>query len=222
MMLKRAYCEYIKCVLYLFIVLKRSFARHAHKRLKFAEWCIDNPEQFDHYIDLYYQWGEFNSPHWLERGIFNLLAIKCFKSPYVIELCCGEEFNSKYFYASSVEKLYACDFDKNAIKLAKKKFSCENIQFAVADIRNEIPEKIDNGRVTNVIFDMAIEHFTLTESDIIMKKISEILSPQEGILSGCTIVKNKSAKSLEQHEYEFESMHELKKFLSSYFTNVKV
>lgn len=100
--------------------IAKKFIAHAYKRLFFSEWCVDNPEQFDHDIDLYYQWPSSNNPHWLERGVYNLIAIKQYENPVLIELCCGEGFNTTRFYSKSCKKIWACDFDRKAIKEAKK------------------------------------------------------------------------------------------------------
>lgn len=162
-------------------------ASEIYRKLFQAEWCIDNPEYFDHDIDLYYQWGEKCIPYWLERGIYNILALKMFQEPILIELCCGEGFNSKYFYSTSCKIIYACDFDDNAIKEAKIKYQRDNIDFAVADIRYDIPEEVHGEKPTNIIWDAAIEHFTPKEIDAILRHICNILSEKNGILSGYTI-----------------------------------
>lgn len=192
------------------------------KRLMNAEWCIDNPENFNHDIDQYFQWDVYNQCHWLERGIINLFAIKIFEEPIVCELCCGEGYNSKHFYSSSSKYVYACDFDEKAIKEAKRKYQCNNVEYVVADIRYDIPNKINNHSITNVIWDTAIEHFTEEEIISIMSKIKEILAAKKGILSGHTIKNKDGIFSLEQHEYEFKSMEDLKRFFAPYFKNVIV
>ena len=202
--------------------LSRSFASYTHKMLFLSEWCANNPENFDHNIDLYYMWPKYCIPHWLERGIYNVLAMQIFENPIVCELCCGEGFNTKFFYSVNAEKIYACDFDSNAIAEAKRKHNRENIEFVVADIRYQIPDTSNGKYFTNVIWDTAIEHFTEEEIDTIMRKIHDILSATNGIVSGHTIVKRFEGKSLEQHEYEFANMEDLKRFFSPYFKNVLV
>lgn len=202
--------------------VSRKFAFHAHKKLQMAEWCIDNPEYFNHDCDLYYQWGAFNRAYWVERGVYNILALQIFSNPILIELCCGEGFNTKYFYSKNATDIYACDFCLKAIVSAKRKYQMENIKFDVADIRDGIPEKVNDKYPTNVIWDAAIEHFTPEEIDNIMKRIHYILKPENGILSGHTIVENSNGLSLRQHEYEFKNMDDLKRFFSPYFKNVTV
>ncbi|MEY8521444.1 class I SAM-dependent methyltransferase [Lachnospiraceae bacterium 38-10] len=187
-MLKRIYKFFTVPVYKLEGTIAKKFIAHAYKRLFFSEWCVDNPEQFDHDIDLYYQWPSSNNPHWLERGVYNLIAIKQYQNPVLIELCCGEGFNTTRFYSKSCKKIWACDFDRKAIKEAKKKYSVPNVIFEVADIRTDIPERVDNLEPTNIIWDAAIEHFTEDEIDKIMCRLQKILNRKKGILSGHTIV----------------------------------
>lgn len=187
-----------------------------------SEWIVDNPENFDHEIDLYWGWGSSGRPDWLERGIYSIQALKMFEKPTVVELCCGDGFNAKYFYSISADKVMACDFDKRIIRTARKKNQRENIVFKVADIRDGINNIFNAGGVTNIIWDMAIEHFTPKEIDSILRDIKSVLAGRKGILSGCTIVERSDGKSLPQHEYEFKSMEDLMQFLTPYFKNVFV
>jgi len=70
---------------------------------------------------------------------------------------------------------------------------------------------------------MAMEHFTPEEITSLMINIKERLSKKNGIYSGTTMVeKADGRKSLEQHEYEFKSKADLKRFLDPYFKNVIV
>lgn len=197
--------------------LAKKWAFNAHKRLFWSSWIIPkNPEFFDHHIDLYYQWPKYGAPWWLERGIFGSLALK--RGGELLELACGDGFNAKNFYCCTSKSVIACDFDKSAIKTAKRKNNANNISFLLRDIRNEMPE----GSFDNIVWDAAIEHFTPDEIDSIMKNIKNRLSVKNGILSGYTIVERSEGKSLEQHEYEFKDMADLKRFFTPYFKNVIV
>lgn len=202
--------------------VSQRLAAVIHKQLMRAEWCVDTPEFFNHDIDLYYQWRKEGRAYWLERGIYNILALQMFEKPIVVELCCGEGFNTKYFYSKIADKIWACDFDREAIKGAKKKYSMNNIEFAIADIREEIPVTLGGEKITNIIWDAAIEHFTPEEIHAIMSKLKERLEERVGILSGYTIVERCEGKSLEQHEYEFKNKEDLERFLTPYFKNVMV
>lgn len=202
----------------------KKFASSAYRGLFYFEWFTDNPENFDHEIDLYYQWDKNCTPFWLERGVYSIQALKMFNRPIVVELCCGDGFNAKHFYATSAAKIYACDFDEKIIETAQRKNKRTNIIYKVGDIREGIKNIFwkTYGGVTNVIWDAAIEHFTPVEIDRILMEIKEILSAQKGILSGYTIVEKKVGKQLKQHEYEFKDMKDLYRFFQPYFENIYV
>lgn len=193
-----------------------KWASAAHRRLFFVTWEIpNNPEFFDHQIDLFYQWQKTRASFWVERGVFSSLALK--RGGDLLELACGDGFNSKNFYSALVNKVVACDFDKNAISTAKRKNQAPNVSFILADIRSDMPE----GIYDNVVWDAAIEHFTENEIDALMKNIKSRLKTG-GILSGYTIVERSDGKSLNQHEYEFKDMADLKRFFTPFFKNVTV
>ncbi|MCL1912011.1 MAG: class I SAM-dependent methyltransferase [Leptospirales bacterium] len=198
------------------LVLKYLAAK-AYKKLFWATWNIsENPEFFDHHIDLFYLWQKTKNSLWLERGVFGNLAIK--RGGKVMELACGDGFNSRNFYSHLAESVLSVDFDKNAIKTAKKKNSAKNVEYILADIRTNMP----NGDFDNIVWDAAIEHFTKNEIKKIMKNIKVMLEQKKGILSGYTMVEREKRKGLQQHEYEFKNMADLKRFLTPHFKNVIV
>ncbi len=136
-----------------------------------------------------------------------------------MEIACGDGFNARNFYSGKAKQIIACDFDKKAIALAKRKNKTSNIDFILADVRYAMPK----GDFDNIVCDMAIEHFTPMEIESLMINIKERLIRKEGIYSGTTIVERADKKkSLEQHEHEFKNMAELKSFLDPYFKNVIV
>jgi hypothetical protein len=57
--------------------LSAWWAKSAHHRLYMAQWGLSpEPEFFEHKVGLYWLWEAKNSPHWVERGVFSLLAMK--------------------------------------------------------------------------------------------------------------------------------------------------
>jgi cyclopropane fatty-acyl-phospholipid synthase-like methyltransferase len=152
---------------------------------------------------------------WLERGVFSALALK--RDGDMLELAGGDGFNAKNFYSGLVKNIISCDFDKSAISLARRKNKAPNITYVLADIRTSMPD----GIFDNIVWDAAIEHFKPEEISNIMISIKKRLK-SDGILSGYTIVERESGKSLEQHEYEFKSMEDLKRFFTPIFKNVIV
>ena len=181
------------------------------------DWGVaPQPEWFDHFCDQFYWFRQTQNPLWVERGIFGLLAIK--QGANVLELCCGDGFNSYHFYSIRAEKIISVDFDKDAIPHAKKFNQAKNVEFKLCDIRNEMPY----GKFDNIVWDAAIEHFTEIEIDGIMKNIKERLKAS-GVVSGYTIVERPTGvKSLSHHEREFRSKEDLKSFFDPLFKNVKV
>lgn len=189
----------------------------AFKHKMLLEWSsCPTPEFFDHRIDLFYQWRKKRSSFWVERGVFNNLALK--REGCLLELGCGDGFNAYHFYSGIAANVIACDFDPSAIKLAKKHNKAPNITYILADIRTNMP----HGKFDNIIWDASIEHFKEEEIFSIMTQIKNRLLP-EAILSGHTILERADGvKQLEQHEYEFKNQDDLKRFLTPYFKNVIV
>jgi ubiquinone/menaquinone biosynthesis C-methylase UbiE len=195
----------------------KFFTANAYRKLFWATWGISgNPEFFDHHIDLFYSWQKSKNSLWVERGVFGNLAIK--RGGKTLELACGDGFNSRNFYSYISDSVLSVDFDKNAIKTAKRKNKTENVKYILADIRTNMPE----GSFDNIVWDAAIEHFTENEIDHIMQNIKRRLQEKNGILSGYTIVERTGGKSLSQHEYEFKNMADLRRFFVPYFKNIIV
>ncbi|MGE3314941.1 MAG: class I SAM-dependent methyltransferase [Planctomycetaceae bacterium] len=195
----------------------RRLCASTHNLQMFAEWNVaPPPEWFDHYVDQFDAWHRTGNSLWVERGCFSLLAMR--ENARVLELCCGDGFNARHFYSLRAANVIACDFDRSAIAHAKKRNSGPNIEFRVADIRDQMPE----GTFENIVWDAAIEHFTELEIDAILKSIRSRLTP-EGILSGYTLVEREDqVKHLVHHEYEFKSKDDLLRFFTPFFRNVRV
>jgi SAM-dependent methyltransferase len=189
----------------------------AYHRLFLVQWGIlPVPEFFDHKIGLYWMWRAKRSPHWVERGIFSLLALE--QGCKVLELCCGDGFNAHFFYSVRAGSILSVDFDPRAIAHSRKHFRAENVTYELADIRTQMPE----GIFDNITWDAAIEHFTEIEIADLMDNIKRRLTPA-GILSGYTIVERSDGKKmLPHHEYEFKSKDDLARFFRPHFRNVKV
>jgi len=196
--------------------LARLWAAKSHRRLKSVQWSLrPTPEHFDHHIDLFYQFLDTRNSLWVERGVFGSLALK---GGDLLELACGDGFNARNFYSLRSRRVVACDFDAKAIKTAQRKNSAPNVEFVLADIRTEMPK----GKFDNAVWDAAIEHFTLEETDDILKNIKSRLT-EGGVLSGYTLAEKKDGtKSLEYHEYEFKGKQDLHRILARHFTNVTV
>ena len=165
---------------------------------------------------MYSSWFKTRESFPVERGVFSSFAMK--PNGRVLDLCCGDGFNSYHFYSLRAFSVTAIDFDREAIRWAKRNFKSANLSFSNGDIRTDIP----NGPYDNVVWDAAVEHFTEIEIVSIMGKIKSVLTP-EGTLSGYTIVEpSDGGNHLHQHEYEFHNKEDLSRFLTPWFKNVHV
>jgi SAM-dependent methyltransferase len=152
----------------------RRLNRFFHKVQFFIEWRLENPEYFEHQMDLNFKWHETRTSFPMERGVFSSFALRdeLPSTGNTLDLCCGDGFYSYYFYSKRSKKVTAIDFDRNAIEFAVKNYGLAgNIDFVVGDIRSDIPE----GPFDNVIWDAAIEHFTEHEIENLMLKIKKVM-----------------------------------------------
>jgi len=194
----------------------RKLSRATHRLQFLVEWAVDNPEYFDHNIDMYSSWHKTRESFPVERGVFSSFAMTA--NSRVLDLCCGDGFNSYHFYSLRAQQVTAIDFDREAIRWAKRNYKAPNLTFRIGDIRTNIPD----GPFDNIVWDAAVEHFTETEITTLMSRIKAVLTPS-GTLSGYTIIEPKGGgKHLHQHEYEFHSKEDLSRFLTPYFKNVQV
>ena len=196
-----------------------SFAVHKFQFL--VEWGVDNPEHFDHFLEQHYRWRKDKFSIGWERGVLSSIALQQSgqkEKPRVLELCCGDGFNTFHFYSVHASSILAIDFDGDAIKSARRKNSSQNIAYQLCDIRTEFPV----GTFDNVIWDAAIEHFTDSEVGGILNQIAKSLSIN-GILSGYTLLETaEGTMHLHQHEREFTSKDDLADLLAPFFTNVHI
>ncbi len=195
----------------------RMLSAEMHRVKMSFDWHNEPaPEWFDHFIDQHYQFSDSQNCFWVERGVYGVLTIK--KGGRILELCCGDGFNTRHFYAGFAEKIIAVDFDPDAIAHAQRYNAAANIEFMLADVRTQMPD----GSFDNIMWDAAIEHFTEEEIATILGGIKNRLT-LGGTLSGYTIVEREDGvKSLHQHEREFRSMNDLLGLLKPYFKNVRV
>lgn len=196
--------------------LMRKLVGIGHKLQFEAQWRIDpTPEWYDHLIYQYWLWPVSRNPMTWERGIFSMLPMK--NGSRVLDLCCGGGFFAHHFFSSRASYVVSVDFDPEAIAHANKNFRAPNVEYRCADIRTHMPE----GSFDNIVWDAAIEHFTLEETQKLLVDMKLRLNAG-GLLSGYTIVEKSFGKSLSHHEYEFKSKEELAGILKRHFANVMV
>lgn len=193
--------------------LSRRLLAFSHHLQFVLQWGIRPvPGWFDHHLDIFYMWRVTRTPLTSERGILGLLAIK--QGASVLELCCGDGFNSFYFYSIRAGKIVAMDIDRDAVAHAKRNFSAANISFVAGDIRRDIPL----GSFDNVVWDAALEYFTGEEISALMVSIKDRLS-LNGILSGQAILQEVQA---DEHSFIFRSTDDLVQFLRPHFRNIRL
>ena len=194
----------------------RALSSRTHQLQYNLDWKADNPEYFDHFLNQNFMWRRTRESFPLERGVWSSFAIM--PGAKVLDLCCGDGFNSFHFYSGRTESVSAVDFDSHAIRWARRHYRAPNLSFECLDIRQSLPQ----GPFDNIVWDAAIEHFTEVEISTLMLSIKESMT-DTGILSGYTIVeRHDGEKSLHQHEYEFHDKEDLARFLTPHFSRVQV
>jgi SAM-dependent methyltransferase len=175
----------------------------------------ETPTFFNHYHDLYYHWGSQQNYFWLERGIFNAFFIR--PGANVLELCCGDGFNTKYFYSNRPDHVLALDIDETAISHARQFNHNPGIEYKVHDISKGLP----GGKYNNVIIDAAIEQLTKDDQHLLLANIKKALV-DDGIFSGLTVQRHQNTNYLEHNKNEFASSDDLRSFLATQFRFVKI
>jgi SAM-dependent methyltransferase len=194
----------------------RALSAATHRLQFLIEWGDDNPEYFDHEIDLYYSWSATRSSFPMEGGVWSSFALK--EGGSTLDHCCGDGFYSKMFYLLRSSSVTAIDFDPEAIRWANRNHRAPNVTFILGDIRSDIPD----GPFDNIIWDAAVEHFTPEEISALMSRIKSVLEPG-WIVSGYTLLDGDDGeKHLHQHEYEFHDKEDLTRFFKLHFANVEV
>lgn len=219
--LKKILYKILKPLIIMECAISKKLVSVAYRHLMQLEWgnySGTNPEFFDHEMDLYYQWRATRNALWVERGAFGSLALN--GSGRALELACGDGFNACNFYSLRCSSILACDFDVDALSIAKGKNAAKNIEYIYCDIRKVLPGL--HREFDNIIWDAAIEHFTQDEIPKIMHEIKDRLKV-DGVLSGYTLVEKETGqKHIHQHEYEFKSKEDLLRFLKPHFAHVSV
>lgn len=211
----------ISRILLAYCQISRRVAANAHRLAMEWEWgrppewkSKRRPEFFNHHQDLFYVWLKSrNSLSW-ERGVFSGL---CLQGGRVLDLCCGDGFYARNFYSLRSREVVACDIAPQAIAYARRHNAGPNIFYQLCDIRRDFP----GGSFENIVWDAAIEHFTLPEIAGLLPRIKSALTPG-GILSGYTVAEKKHGKQHPEHEHEFRSQEDLRDLFRPHFRNVVV
>ncbi len=195
----------------------QKYVKHAYKVQFKLKWTYLNPIFFDHRIDLYYKWGETQSPEWLKRGVLSNTRIREYEHAKVLELGCGDGFNTYHFYCDkNVDSVLACDFSSEAIKFANRKYGCDRIRFIEADLRKSFPTQETD--YTNVICDAAVNCFTIEELRGIFSNIARAIADRKGTFSGTAQCVGKNLWG--HYVTNFESPEQFKGLLEEFFSDI--
>ncbi len=160
--------------------LLRRIAAGSHRlQYKVEGFLRPSAEWFDHEVNAQWQWPTRGRATFLERGVLNSLAIR--PGGEVLELCCGDGFNTGRFYAARATRVLAIDHNAQALAHARRHHARPNVEYRLGDIRGELPQ----GPFDNVIWDSAIHHFTLEEAALVLSSVHTALRG-DGLLSGYT------------------------------------
>jgi hypothetical protein len=189
------------------------WASGAHWRLKAAQWAIaPAPSHFDHHTDLHHQWLRSRDPMWVERGVLSGLAMR---GGRLLELSCGDGFNTRNFYSIRMDTVVACDIDPTAIATARRKNPAPNIDYRIADIRTQMPD----GAYDNVVWDFGfplLRYFTPDEVEQVFGQVRARLGAQ-GVFSGYTIAQEPGDGTL-----CFSDTERLRAYMARFFAHVTV
>lgn len=196
----------------------RRVSAQLHRFQMALQWRVgDNPEHFDHFLDLNYQLTHKLQAFPFQRGVWNLFAF-AHDTDHVLDIACGDGFFTKQFYASTGADVVGIDFDPEAIKFARRIHNHKLVSYVVGDVRTGLQA----GSFDVITFDAAIEHFTEDEIHNLMLEIKDKLT-ETGVLCGYTIKASETGvKHIHQHEYEPHSKEDLARFLTPYFRKVQV
>jgi SAM-dependent methyltransferase len=152
-----------------------------HLQYKVEGALRPSAEWFDHQIDAQWQWPRRGRGSFVERGVLSALTIR--PGAAVLELCCGDGFSTRHFYAPRAGRVVAVDANPEALRHARRFNPAPNVEYRRCDILRELPE----GPFDNVVWDTAIHHFTRAEAEAILARIALALRPG-GTLSGHTVI----------------------------------
>jgi SAM-dependent methyltransferase len=195
-------------------VAVRALSASTHRVQYHAEGLLrSSAEWFDHQLDAQWQWPRLGKVGFLERGVLTALAIPPGGS--VLDLCCGDGFYARHFYASRASRIVAVDGNREALHHARRFNNAPNISYQYCDITAGIPP----GPFDAVAWNAAIHHFSRDDSQAILRRVSAALAP-EGVLCGETMADPNT--TYEYARQTFAGAEELAELLASVFAHVLV
>lgn len=192
----------------------RAMSAGSHQlQYKVEGFLRPSAEWFDHEIDVHWQWVAKQRSMFLERGVLNTLAIR--PGAQVLEICCGDGFNSHRFYSERAAHVLAIDHNRAALAHAQHFHARANVEYRSCDILRGIPE----GPFDNIIWDSAMHHFTLGEVTAILASAHRSLAAG-GVLSGYTVIE--PGQDYAYARLQFQDPESLTDLLAGEFAHVAV
>jgi ubiquinone/menaquinone biosynthesis C-methylase UbiE len=208
--------------------LSRWYAARAHEALFVAQWAIPpTPEWFDHDIDSYYTNLQGADDLSAQRGVFARMALESAwrdraeageSGPFrVLDLCVGDGSTPARYLVQRADDVLGVDFDPGTVRHARSRYGHTGVAYELGDIRESIPE----GPWDLIVWDAAIEHFTLDETASILRAMRSAIQPW-GRLCGYTLQAAASGSHLEHHEHEYANVEELGETIRAVFKCVSI
>ncbi len=191
--------------------------QHYQSRFR-REWLYRKipPHFFNHRMGIFkfaFGKGDPIGPYSYYRGFFCSEVIQ--EGDRLLDIGCGDGFFTKRFYGMKCSKIDAIDVDKEAIKTAQRYNNARNTRYYQLDaVQSPFPDNIYD----IVVWDGAIGHFSPHDCEKVLRKISDVLSP-DGVFAG--------SESLGKEEggydhLQFFSLNDLYLLFKPHFRHIQI
>ncbi len=192
--------------------VSRNISYLSHNLKAFCDFQVPPTTLFtDHFINQFFLMSAFKRTWWVEGPAFCGLAIE--PGARILELGCGTGYYTEVFFSPFASQIIAIDIDPRAIEFAQRYHQAKNIQYAVLDFRQTLPE----GPFDAVIRSPTIVAYTPAEVDAFMMKLRGNLT-KNARLCGWTAVETEGP----DEGVLWHDLPSLGARLKKYFANVRV
>ena len=167
-----------------------------------AQWDL---HWFDHRFDL------LRGPEfwiWQERGVLGIQEI--FPGAKVLDLCCGEGFYDRFYFANRAGQIDALDIDRKAIGLAQALNRRRNLRFCVGDI---VEKGFPDSDYDVILCFSALQQMSRIQLETLIPKIRKTLKAN-GVFFGSV--------SLIPENDLFKTEEQVRAELAGYFQSVEL
>jgi ubiquinone/menaquinone biosynthesis C-methylase UbiE len=122
---------------------------------------------FDHRFDL------LRGPEvwiWQERGVLGMRVIS--RGAKILDLCCGEGFYDRMYFAERADRVDALDIDASAIAMAQALNRQANLRFFTADV---VEEKFPDNEYDVILCFSALQQMSRIQLETLLPKIRAAL-----------------------------------------------